>query len=141
MLLSKKIAFRMASLMLAVFLCLSLFSPVAQARSSDYIFSYAASMNPDGGGKVSVWFDVTGTGKMEEIGSTTITIYENGVLVKTFQYSTTPSMMAYNTAIHVSSVSYYGVAGNSYYAYVYFWAAKQGGGDSRSVKTTTITAT
>ena len=141
MTITKKNTLRLASLILAVVLFLSLFSPIAQARASDYIFSYAASMNPDGNGKVSVWFDITGTGMMEEIGSTTITIYEDNSLVKTYNFSTTPSMMAYNKGIHGSSVSYYGVPGKSYYANVTFWAAKQGGGDNRFKSTTTIVAT
>ena len=140
MLTSKKKIFRLTSLILTVVLCLSLFTPIAHARASNYIFSYGASMVADGNGKVSVWFDITGTGTMDEIGSTTIIVYENGVAVKTFSYSTTPSMMTYNKHIHGSSVTYQGVAGRSYYALVIFWAAKQGAGDNRSMTTATITA-
>ena len=83
---------------------------------------------------------VTGTGSMEQIGSTTITIYENGSLVKTYQHTTTSSMMGKNKIFHSGSVTYSGVAGNSYYAIVTFYAGKQGGGDNRTMTTSTIKA-
>ena len=136
----KKKPLRLASLVLTLVICLCFFTTVAQARASDYLLAYGASIVADGYGKVSVWYDVTGTGKMDEVGSTVITIYENGTLVKTFQYTTTPSMMAYNTNFHGGSVSYYGVSGRSYYSYVTFWAGKQGDGDNRTKQTSTIVA-
>ena len=141
MLTSKKTILRGATLIFAVLLSVSLLAPVAQARASAYIFSYAISVCPDGNGKVSAWFDVSGTGTMEELGTKTITIYENGTAVKSFSYLSTPSMMAYNTAFHYGSVSYDGVKGKSYYAIATFWAAKQGGGDSRTKQSATIVAT
>jgi len=140
MFLKKKTLFRLAALMLIVVLCLGLSAPIAQARASNYIAAYGAYMNADGSGKVSVWYDVTGTGMMEEIGSTSIVIYENGSIVKTFYSSSTPSMMTKNKAIHGGSVSYNGVAGRSYYAIVYVWAAKLGDGDTRSKTTASIIA-
>ena len=95
-------------------------------------------MSANGNGKVSVQYDISGTGVMDEIGVKTITIYENGVSVKTFTYTTTPSMMAYNKSSHYGSVSYNGVSGKSYYAIVTFWAGKQGGGDSRTPTHSTL---
>jgi len=138
---NKKRIMRISALLLAVLLCIAPLSPFAQARASKYIASYGASMSADGYGKVSVWYDITGTGLMDEIGATVITIYENGTLVKTFQSSSTPSMLAYNKNIHGGYVSYYGVAGRTYYSYVTFWAAKQGDGDNRSYQTSSIVAT
>ena len=137
---AKKKALRLASLILVVFLTFSLLAPVAQARASLYIFSYSATIHTEGNGKVSVWFDITGTGTMEEIGAKTVTIYENNKSVFTYSFLADPSMMSYNKAFHCSSVTYSGVAGRSYYAVVSFWAAKQGGGDGRSVTTSSIIA-
>ena len=138
---TKKKIYRIALLILAVSLCLSLFAPVAHARASKYILLYGASVVADGNGKVSVWYDITGTGTMDQIGSTSIVIYENGSSVKTFYSSTTPSMMTTNKLYHGGSVTYSGVAGKTYYAIVYFWAGKNGDGDSRSKTTTAIVAT
>jgi hypothetical protein len=140
MLTMKKRSLQVALLLLTVLLFLGLFPSIAQAHASIYISAFAASIRADGNGKVSVLYDITGTGIMEEIGSTTITVYENGNVIKTYQYTTTPSMMAYNTSCHGGSVTYSGTAGKSYYATVAFWAGKQGGGDARTKTTLTVTA-
>ena len=106
MLIIKEDISRLLSLILHTLFSLCLLSPVAQARASNYISTYSASIIAIGSGKVSVQYNIIGTDKMEEIGSTTIIIYENGIAIKTFQYTTTPSMIAYYIDYHSDSVTY-----------------------------------
>ena len=136
------ITLRQTSLLLTICICLSCFSPVTQAtRNSNYISSYSAAPYAAGNGKVTIYFDITGTAKMDKIGSTLISIYENGLFVKSYSSTSTPSMIADDTNFHCSSVTYSGVAGRSHYAVVKLYAGKNGGGDSRTYTTKTITAT
>ena len=116
-------------------------------RASLYITRYSGYVNADGKGKVSVWFDITGTGKMDEIGAVTVLLYERNnassswTLARTYGYSSNPGMLAYNKNFHGSNVPYSGVAGRQYYAEVHFWAGKNGGGDARMIITGIVTAT
>lgn len=117
----------------------------AEPYASSYLAVYSAYVYSPGGGKVQVWFDVTGTTKMDKIGATTIVLKESSdnkswTTVKTFRYTSYPSMMGSNNVTHTSSVSYSGVAGRYYKATVTVYAAKDGGSDSRLVSTSTIKA-
>lgn len=114
-------------------------------RASDYLTCYSASVYSDGSGEVSVWFDVTGTNYMDEIGALTILLQESSnnstwSTVKTFRYTDYPNMMEYNSVDCVSGVYYSGVDGRYYRAYVTVWAGKDGGGDSRQILTSVIQA-
>ena len=42
--------------------------------ASDYLTDYSASIWPEGEGEISIWFDVTGKGTMDEIGVLTIVL-------------------------------------------------------------------
>ena len=82
---------------------------------------------------------------MDDIGAMTIYLYEiedgSTSLATTFRYGSYPEMMAEEARIHTSSVTYYdGTRGNDYYAIVYFRAAKDNAGDTRSYTTETVTA-
>jgi len=97
-------------------------------------------MSAGSNGSVTAWFQITGTGSMDQIGATSVTIYENGSQVKTFSSTTTSGMMAYNTGFHGSSVTYAGTVGKTYSAYVSFQAGKNGDWDNRGMETNTVTA-
>ena len=108
----------------------------AEPRASDYLASYSAYVYPAGWGKVQVWFDVTGTGYMDEIGALEIQLYESKdnetwTWVKTYQFSDYTDMLAYNTFTHMSHVEYSGTIGRYYKAYMCIWAGKDGAGDTR----------
>jgi len=77
---------------------------------------------------------------MDQIGAVTVTIYENGSLVKTYSSTTTSGMMAYNTFFYGSSITYPGTIGKTYYAYVTFQAGRNGDWDNRLMQTNTVTA-
>ncbi len=135
---NKKISrtFRIAALLLAIVLLLPVSTMAAESRSSLYLDSYSAYVYPAGWGKVQVWFDVTGTNDMDEIGALEIQLYEskdntNWTWVKTFGYTGNPGMLGYDDFTHTGHIEYSGTIGRYYKAYVCVWAGKNGAGDSR----------
>ena len=119
---------------------------VAQPRASDYLNSYGAYVYPEGKGKVSVYFNVVGIGYMDELGALCIEIHEskNGTTwdwVETFSFYSTAGMLSYNDNFHSSHVTYNGVAGRYYKAYVCIWGGKNGQGDTRYFWTSAKLAT
>lgn len=125
---------------IAIVLVLSLISPVfaaeTQPRASYYLTSYNAYVYLPGDGEVRVYFNVEGTGYMDEVGALRIMLYEstdstNWNCVKTFNHDTTAGMLSYIDDYHSGYVSYDGVAGRYYKAYVCIWAGKAGQGDTR----------
>ena len=107
-----------------------------QPRASYYLSSYAAYVYLPGDGEVRVYFNVEGTGYMDEVGALSISLYEstdgtNWTWKKTFTHDTTAGMLSYVDDFHFGYVSYDGVRGRYYKAYVCVWAGKSGQGDSR----------
>ena len=136
----QKKTLRVVSIIMVVLLLLCTVTPFASAKGSAYIECYLTSMTAGSNGVVTAAFQITGTGTMDEIGATTVTIYENGSIVKTFSYTNTSGMMGYNKVIHGSTVSYNGTVGKSYSAFVVFKAGKNGDWDNRSMSTSSVTA-
>lgn len=87
-----------------------------QIQSSKYLNKYNAYLNAEGNGEISIWFEVQGTGTMDEIGVLSIRLYEK------------------------SSIYYFGKAGYSYKAELTIWAEKSGDGDSRVITTSSVIA-
>lgn len=106
-------------------------------RASYYLDAYNTYICDMGSGKIQIWYEVAGTGDMDEIGTLSIRLYESSdggstwTWVKTFLHENYSSMLAYNDWYHYSYVSYQGVAGRTYKAYVCIWAGKDGAGDTR----------
>lgn len=105
-------------------------------RASYYLSSYNTYICDMGNGRMEIWFDVTGTGVMDEIGVLSIRLYEssdntNWTRVKTYSHENYSSMLAHDDWSHISYVSYQGTAGKYYKAYVCIWAGKNGAGDTR----------
>jgi hypothetical protein len=118
----------------------------ASSQASLYLTSYSAYIYPSGNGNMSIYFNVVGTGTMDEIGALTISLQQEPsgsstwTTVKTYSYTTYTNMLAYNNFSYGSSVAYSGVSGYSYRAYVTVWAGLDGGGDSRQILTSTVVA-
>ena len=140
---SKKSAFIK---LIAVVLVFSLITPCTasaaaadaiQPYASNYLTSYSAYVYVTNSGQVQVWFDVMGTGDMDEIGSLKIYLYEssdntNWSIVKTFLHESTSGMLFEDDYYVSSHVSWSGGSTNKYYkAYVCVWAGKNGTGDTR----------
>lgn len=108
-----------------------------QPYASKYLTSYSAYVYVTTSGQVQVWFDVTGTGTMDEIGALSIMLYEssdgtNWTWLKTFQHDTTSGMLFYGDDYISSHVSRSGGSTSKQYkAYVCVWAGKNGTGDTR----------
>ena len=107
-----------------------------QPYASAYLDNYSAYVYLPGDGEVRVYFNVQGTGYMDELGALTIELWEssNGSdwdWVETFNHDTTSGMLSYNDNYHSGYVSYDGTAGYYYKAYVGIWGGKDGSGDSR----------
>lgn len=107
-----------------------------QPRASFYLDSYGAYVYLPGNGQVQVYFDVVGTDDMDELGALSIRIYEStdGVTwtwKKTFTHDSTAGMLSYNDDFHTGHVTYNGVVGRYYRAYVCVWGGKDGQGDTR----------
>ena len=105
-------------------------------RASYYLDAYNTYICDMGSGRIEIWFDVMGTGYMDEIGVLAIELYEvnsNGSLtwIKTFLHEDYDSMLAYDDWCHCSYVSYQGSSTKTYKAYVGIWAGKNGNGDTR----------
>ena len=137
-----------SSLALILVFALSL-APAASAseqeiQASEYLSSYSAYIYPEGNGDISIWFDVQGTGIMDEIGALSIRLQNNSsgswTTVKTYSYTNYPNMLGYDDRFYVSSVDYSGVAGYSYRAEITVWAGKDGDGDSRVILTDAVIA-
>ncbi|MCL2627316.1 MAG: hypothetical protein FWD44_01285 [Oscillospiraceae bacterium] len=131
---------RKAALFFVFIFFVSIVTPVAFARGSIYINSYGAGVTAGNNGSITVSFNITGRGIMDEIGATRILLYENGSLIRTYLNTNTSGMMGYNKSLHASSVTYTGVAGRAYFASVSFKCGKDGGWDTRSLTTNTVTA-
>lgn len=126
----------------AIMLILALMAPIgvsaasAQPRASAYLDNYNAYVYLPGDGEVRVYFNVEGTNYMDELGVLRIEIHEstdgiNWTWVETFNHYTTSGMLSYNDDYHSGYVSYDGVAGRYYKAYVCVWGGKNGTGDNR----------
>ena len=102
----------------------------------NYLTAYNTYICDKGNGLHEIWFEVMGTGDMDEIGTLSIELYEvtsTGSLkwVKTFLYEDYNTMLSYNDWYHCSYVTYQGSSSKTYKAYVCIWAGKNGNGDTR----------
>lgn len=108
-----------------------------EPRASNYLTSYNTYICDLGSGRIQIWFDVMGTGTMDELGALRIMLYESSdggntwKWVKTYLHEDYASMLAYDDYYHCSYVSYQGSSSKTYKAYVCIWAGKNGSGDTR----------
>ena len=135
----------------ALFLCLSLLLAVAciptayaAEESNKYISSYGSAITTEGNGRIKINFNTYGTGYMDDIGATTILLYENGTIVKTYSaynalYSST--MLGHSTYYFYGYVYYDGNAGDSYYAVIVHYAGDSTGHGTEGSITSTVVAT
>lgn len=94
-------------------------------------------------GQIQIWFDVMGTGTMDDIGVLSIVLYEssdnsNWSYVDTFLQEDYESMLIEDDWCHSSYVPYQGSTNKYYKAYVCIWAGKNGSGDTRYMWATMV---
>jgi hypothetical protein len=130
--------------LVALILTLALITPLnvtaaeneIRPYASNYLTAYNTYICDVGNGRHEIWFEVMGTGDMDEIGTLSIMLYEvnsDGSLkwVKTFLHEDYNNMLSYNDWYHYSYVTYQGSSSKTYKAYVCIWAGKNGNGDTR----------
>lgn len=147
----KSTAIRFVALVLIFVLTLPMVANAAvvtpvQPCASDYLTSYNGYVYPAGNGQLQIWFTVTGSGTMDDIGCLTIQVYESSdnstwQWVKAFNYSNHAGMMTTDDWFHSGHVDYQGTAGKYYRAYITIYAGKNGAGDSRYFYTSSKLAT
>ena len=114
--------------------------------ASAYLAAYTAYVCAMGNGELEIWFDVTGTGTQEYLGVMRIYLYEstdnvNWYWVESFHHTDQPQMLLTNAWEVVDCVSYQGVTGRYYKAYVGIWGGPDDTGDSRYIWTSSERAT
>jgi hypothetical protein len=135
---------RMTAVLLVLALSFSVFSITTYAgiNSSAYIYMTGASVTQgSSAGKINVHYSITGMGMMDIIGVLCIEVYKsNGTLYTTIYGTTSNGLLLNNDFVHGGTYTVNCVAGNSYYCEVTLIAAKNGGGDTRTIRTQTIVA-
>ena len=135
--------------LIAIILIVSMCAPIgAQAAmpetvapmASDYLMEYSAYICAMGNGDLEIWFEVTGTRTLADIGVLTVSLYESTdnsdfYWVKSFRFTDYPNMLWHNDSLCVDHVDYEGVPGRYYKAYVQIWAGPEDGGDTRYIWT------
>lgn len=125
------------SIMMAVPVCAA---ENPSIRGSNFFMASSVYLEPIGGRGFQVWFDVTAVGMMDELGAKTIKIQRSTdnaswETVSTYSKGTYTNMTSYNTATHISYITFYGSAGYYYRAYVELYA-KDGNGTAVDVRYT-----
>lgn len=112
----------------------------ASVKSSAYLDSYRATIDPRSGGLIVVNVSVDGVGSMTEIGAKTIYIYESldnksFYRVGTYESSVYPQMMGSGYGYYRDAVTYLGTPGRYYKASVWVYAANENGSDEKNYTT------
>lgn len=101
-------------------------------RASSYFSFYEAYLYRTSSTTFEVWFDVTATGGMDELGASVIKVQRssdgsNWYTARTYTKEMYPQMICEDTGTHAACVSYTMEPGFYYRAYVEFYA-KNGSG-------------
>lgn len=135
--------------LIAIALVFSLCAPIGaqaampetvQPMASAYLMDYTAYICAMGNGDLEIWWEVTGTRTLADIGVLSVSLYEssdgsNYYWVKAFSFTNHPNMLWHNDFFCVDHVDYEGVPGRYYKAYVHVWAGPEDGGDGRYIWT------
>lgn len=135
--------------LIAVILVVSLCAPVGahaalpetvQPMASAYLWDYTAYICAMGDGDLEIWWEVCGTRTLADVGVLMISLYEstdnsNFYRVKAFSFTNYPQMLVHDDYFCMDYVSYEGVPGRYYKAYIQIWAGPEDGGDTRYIWT------
>ena len=120
-------------LIMAIFLTTPAFAfEVIDQRASYYFTSGSAYFNMVSSTRVDVWFDVTATGTMTELGASKIKVQRstdevNWTTVQTYYKADYPQMTDDNTTTHDACVPFYYTDGYYYRAVVTLYAKNSNG--------------
>lgn len=114
--------------------------------TNEYITRTWATVERGSDGLLNIAFDITGKGKMDEIGATSAYLYEvigdSSRIVAVYSYLNPDyaDMMGSNSTYHAGNLPYSGTPGHRYYATVFFRAGNSSGSGTTSYTTSTVTA-
>lgn len=105
---------------------------VAEPRASYFFMSSSTYLCNVSGASFEAWFNVTGTGIMDEIGVSFIKIQRssdgiNWTTMRTFSKENYPHLLKYNSANHSDGISYTGTPGFYYRAWIQLYAKNSRG--------------
>ena len=134
----------MQCICLLLVLSVVLVNPVGAAEGttwgSSYFSSGLAYLHPISRLQFQAWIEVEAVGLMEELGASSVTIQRstdnsNWTNVRTFTKESYPQLVGENKFAYDNYVTFTGVSGNYYRAYVLFYA-KRGNGTAEYEYTT-----
>lgn len=106
-------------------------------RASLYLDGYGVSINPKGGGLMSITYIVYGTKTMDRIGAQKILIEEwdgsDWVTTGTLSVEKNPDFYASNVSEYAGSTTFYGLPGIQYRATLTAYAELNGGSDTGTI--------
>ena len=136
---------KLIAITLVISLCVPIGAQAAmpetvQPMASAYLMSYRAYICAMGDGDLEIWWEVTGTRTLADIGVLSVSLYEstdgtNFYWVNSFRFTDYPNMLWHDYHFCVDHVDYEGVPGRYYKAYVQIWAGPEDGGDTRYIWT------
>ena len=115
----------------------------AEPQSNSYILQTTVAPVALGDGVIEVDCAVVGTGRMEKIGISRITLYKaDGTRLESHSYTESgyEYLMGYNKSNHNAFIPFQCVPGESYYAVVGFYAGKGNGAGGHQMVSAIITA-
>lgn len=143
---------RIISLILTLLMCMSSgLTAIAMntddepiARASDYLNYYSAYVITRSGGKVIIEFEVDGVGKMDTIGINRLVIQEKidgkWTSLPTIWGSTSNGLISESSIAYIGEYIHETDSGTECRAIVTVYAEKDGGSDSRTITTNSVTA-
>lgn len=108
----------------------------AEPAASYYLTGYSAYICPLGEYDIQIWWNVIGTGAMQDIGALRIRLYEstdkvNWTHIKTYLHTSYTQMIDHGTGQSMDYVFYDGDHPCYYKAYISIYAGDESGGDTR----------
>ena len=104
--------------------------------ASTYFANYSAEIIPGNDGEIIIRYSVQAKTTMTELGASKVVVQEKSGSTwtnkKTFNKSTTPSMVGSNRAVFSKDLSYSGTEGKEYRAVVTFYAKDSSGSDTKT---------
>lgn len=143
---------RIVSLILAFLMCVVFGVSVIAAnvegeqitRASDYLNYYSVYVLARSGGKIIIECEVDGVGKMDSIGISRLVIQEKvdgkWTSLPTIWGSTSNGLVSENSIAYIDNYTHEGTTGVEYRAIATVFAEKDGGSDSRTITTNSVTA-
>ena len=140
---------RIASLLCALLIIMGLPATACASevtpRASEYFSFTDVRAYAKGNGKVLIEIDVDATHMMDEVGASAVFIYEqksDGTydVVYTFRKEAYPSMIVSDSYFGYVDVTYQGIPGHRYYAYVGCYAKDSNGAETLFFSTNSVVA-